>query len=292
MPTNDFLPFASDSPTYLMPLATYANNATRKQGNTPGPADAATLNRAWRQGSNMASALGAAIINGTPLDALDDGNITVLRNAILALVNTARTPRKLTYTPGSYTWVVPAGVYSARFRAWAGGGGGGGSQGGGSSGGGASGCYVETIVALTPGTTIEIEVGGGGTGGVNNGGSAFANTGVEGDSTTIRLQAGAYYVEAYGGAGGTGSFTSGLGNGGTCTPPVSHGGLLEIQGSFGGLGGTGIGGRGGSAPIGGAGGAYLSSVAYAGLVPAGGGAGGAGTQAGAAGADGLVIIEY
>ncbi len=61
-------------------------------------------------------------------------------------------------TPGSFPWVVPAGVSSVTVKAW-GGGGAGGVQQGATGGGGA---FARATLAVTPGETLELQVAEGG----------------------------------------------------------------------------------------------------------------------------------
>lgn len=65
--------------------------------------------------------------------------------------------RRVWTQPGSYSFVVPSGVTSIRFRGWAGGGGGG--PGTGTGGGGA---FVDSTLSVTPGETLLVVIGAGG----------------------------------------------------------------------------------------------------------------------------------
>ena len=67
----------------------------------------------------------------------------------------------ITFTAGSGTWTVPAGVNSLEVLV-VGGGGGGGQQ---SSGAGAGGMYYASAYAVTPGSSVNVAVGAGGLGG-------------------------------------------------------------------------------------------------------------------------------
>lgn len=77
MPTNDFIGFASAGSANIMSQADYAAAAEQTDGVQPGPASSKLANKIWRQGANMASALGF-VINTYGLDALDDGDIATL----------------------------------------------------------------------------------------------------------------------------------------------------------------------------------------------------------------------
>ncbi len=91
-------------------------------------------------------------------------------------------------TPGSYSWVVPAGVTSVTVKAWGGGGAGGVQVG--STGGGAA--YARATLAVTPGETLEVQVA---EGGVAPGNGAGASSVLRG--TTALL------IAAGGGGGGS-----------------------------------------------------------------------------------------
>ena len=83
MPTNDFLPFAIDVNAGVMSQADYAERAGL--GVVPGLADPDFANKAWRQGANMAAAIGE-MIKAQGIDALDNGEIASLSlNIISAL---------------------------------------------------------------------------------------------------------------------------------------------------------------------------------------------------------------
>lgn len=84
-------------------------------------------------------------------------------------------PTSLT-TNTTYNWMVPAGVTRLLVEAW--GSGGGGAIGGGGGGG----AYVATEWAVTPGSTVNIEIGIGGVGATGVSGSGGA-----GKSTTIKI---------------------------------------------------------------------------------------------------------
>lgn len=295
MGVNNFYSFASVGATNLISLVDYAASAARKAGLVTGAASSALFNRAFRQSANMASALGEAVIVTTPLDVNDDGNIAVLRDTLLAAIRAAATPRQDTYAVGVYSWVVPAGVYFLRVRAWGAGGGGGGAQGGGAAGGGGGGAYVEGLYPVVPGDTIDISVGTGGAGGSSTGGSALANKGGDGGSTEVlNNTTSVSYANAGGGVGGSGTFTSGSGSGGV-GGSADLDGALNVNGGDGEAGYTGTparGGSGGMGALGGAGGCYRTTTPTIGNFPGGAGAGGNGTQAGAAAVNGYVILEY
>ena len=81
MPTNDFIGFASSGSANVMSQADFVAAVEQTDGVQPGPASSKLANKAWRQGANMAAALGQVIV-AQGYDAKDDGNIAALKNAI------------------------------------------------------------------------------------------------------------------------------------------------------------------------------------------------------------------
>ena len=75
MPTNDFLPFATDPAANVITQGAFDALPARVSGFVAGTAQSAQLNKAWRQSSVMAAVLGQFINDFGGLDALDDGNI-------------------------------------------------------------------------------------------------------------------------------------------------------------------------------------------------------------------------
>jgi hypothetical protein len=189
----------------------------------------------------------------------------------------------------SGTFVVPAGVTQVRVRAIGGGGGGGGNTGSGGGGGGGGGGYAEGVFAVSPGQAIAVTVGVGGAGGSNASGSSGGNSGGHGVASSFGAM-----LSAAGGLGGQGSLAGGQGDSGQ--GGSGAGGALNMTGGAGNAGsnagGSGFGGAGGGGAGGGGGGAASSGLPSAGAVPGGGGAGGGGNYAGAAGARGVVIVEF
>ena len=116
-------------------------------------------------------------------------------------------------TPGTYTFITPPGVYSISAVAVGGGGSGGtwGGIGGADGGYGASLAYVNNV-ATFPGKSYTVVVGLGGTavaGGGNNGNS--------GGASYMAPSTGGIFLNADGGSGGYGVYSSGSGcGGGTC----------------------------------------------------------------------------
>lgn len=97
MPTNDFIGFASSGSANVASQADYAAAAEQGIGMQPGPASSKLANKAWRQGANMASALGGLIAD-QGYDALDNGDIATLKNTLITLL----LPEKSTWTPTIY----------------------------------------------------------------------------------------------------------------------------------------------------------------------------------------------
>lgn len=73
MPTNQFYEFATSSAAYVESLPDYLADVERTAGQQSGIARAELNNRALRQGSAMAAAIGS-FMAGRGYDALDDGN--------------------------------------------------------------------------------------------------------------------------------------------------------------------------------------------------------------------------
>jgi hypothetical protein len=85
MATNDFIGFASSGNANVMSQADYAAAHEQLVGVQPGMASSAMANKVWRQGANMAAALGYLMYTHG-YDALDDGDILKLaKNLLMAL---------------------------------------------------------------------------------------------------------------------------------------------------------------------------------------------------------------
>lgn len=149
-------------------------------------------------------------------------------------------------TPGTDTFVVPAGVNSISVKAWGGGGGGGGGGNGTNStgGNGGGGGFVQTTLTVTPGETLNIAVGGGGgfgggstRSGEGGGGGGYSR--VSRSSTSLLVAAGG----AGGGGGGKSSYAGGDGGaGGGTTGIVGSDGSSAPAGNPGTSSGGGTGG--------------------------------------------------
>lgn len=83
MPVNQFIGFATGADANVTPQATYAQRAEITEGMRSGVAESAMCNKAWRQGANMAAAIGE-YIKSQGYDALDDGDINALSTALAA----------------------------------------------------------------------------------------------------------------------------------------------------------------------------------------------------------------
>lgn len=102
MPTNEFYEFATSSAAYVETLASYATDVERTAGQQSGVARAELNNRALRQGSAMAAAIGS-FMTAQGYDALDDGDTAtrasdfaaavaaLIQPSITSAVNTAKT---------------------------------------------------------------------------------------------------------------------------------------------------------------------------------------------------------
>ncbi len=185
-----------------------------------------------------------------------------------------------TFTPGTR-------VTRVKVRVWGAGGGGGGGNTTGAGGGAAGGGYTEGLFTVTPGVGTTVTVGTGGTAGAVNG-----NGGNGGTSSFGAL------CSATGGLGGlgvssglaTGQLTVGAGTGGSHN--VSGGPGLGANGPLSGIYFSGFGGHAFCSP----GGQFAISgtgvVGVQGVGPGAGASGGTLAQVGAAGRDGLVIVEW
>ena len=111
MPTNDFIGFASTGSANIMSQADYAAAAEQTDGVQPGPASSALANKIWRQGANMAAALGNYIV-AQGYNALDDGDIATLASALTtALSGTlAESNSRFSSTYKAYILKLPNGL--------------------------------------------------------------------------------------------------------------------------------------------------------------------------------------
>ncbi|MBZ9939123.1 hypothetical protein LB518_22695 [Mesorhizobium sp. BR1-1-16] len=83
MPTNEFLSYASGVSPNVTTQSDYAASGARTGGVVAGTADPMLANKAWRQGANMAAAIGSVIV-AAGLDALDNADTAALFAAVQA----------------------------------------------------------------------------------------------------------------------------------------------------------------------------------------------------------------
>ena len=132
-------------------------------------------------------------------------------------------------TPGTYTWIVPVGVYNICVEVW--GGGGGGAKTSSSFGGGSGGGYGYECFNVLPGTSYTVQVAG--SGGTSYVGSLISASGGKGGSTSGDVTGGTSGAKFNitgsssrgldGGAGANGG-AGGLGNGLCGNPGNAPGG--------------------------------------------------------------------
>ena len=194
-------------------------------------------------------------------------------------------------TPGTYSWIVPQGVFQVRARVWGGGGGGGGSLNiySAATGGGGGG-YCEGVFAVTPGDEIIIVIGSGGVAGIAAGGNGFS-----GGTSSFGT-----FCTALGGSGGKGAssgtaanpeFRQDGGSGGSAA-----GGIIQRVGAFGGgsfgTPGLMIGGTGGSSFLGQVSRISVAAAGGNGVYPGDGGGGASNNAPGGTGAPGAVELYF
>ncbi|WP_201829534.1 hypothetical protein [Microvirga zambiensis] len=244
-----------------------------------------------KKGDLPAGSVVELFYNGTSFEVLNPGTADI--------TNSFTTIQAYT-VPGSYTFVVPAGIRRLYMeQVGGGGGGGGGNQGAGgfSGGGGGAGGYVVSGQSVNPGDSVSITVGDGGAGGA---GTTVGGQGAAGQSSVISL-GGSFTITAAGGGGGNVGGPCAPGNGGAGTGGASNSlgiaggsgqaGLLSagVTWVFGGLGASSFFGGGGSSNSGSAGSPGPS-------FGSGGGGGwcqsGSNAYAGGKGGVGAVIIRY
>lgn len=91
--TTDFVPFATAGGANVTSQAAYIAEPTTATGFTAGEASSADCNKAWRQGTFIASAVANFIADTLSINVADDGNLTVcianLTSAVTAIANAA-----------------------------------------------------------------------------------------------------------------------------------------------------------------------------------------------------------
>lgn len=94
MPTNYFVPVATGAGANVYTDANWDGSAFQVTGVQTGIVPSKGMNKAWRQGTSMASVLGQLIVNRVVIDATDDGNIPGLlanvERGIAAMLDPAR----------------------------------------------------------------------------------------------------------------------------------------------------------------------------------------------------------
>ena len=204
--------------------------------------------------------------------------------------STAATPAiftsPITYsTAGTYSWIVPPGVTNICIEAWgAGGNGGSGISAGGGGAGGGGGAYGYACFTVVPGTNYTVTVGAAGQAS-SLGTLIIANGGANGTSATSSTVNGTF------GAGGTSNASFSItGNNGSSY----NGGCGQTNSARGGNGANGGFGGSGALKFGSSCSSY--TPAEPGSAPGGGGGGGhsgnSSVIAGAAGANGQIIIYF
>src|SRR5215471_12284052 len=90
---NEFVPFAFDPSANVVSQPNWVAHPDRARGFQAGIADSASFNKAWRQATTMASALGTFIDERVSGNVVDDGNVGALTAQLAAAINaTAGSP--------------------------------------------------------------------------------------------------------------------------------------------------------------------------------------------------------
>ncbi|MCZ7893309.1 DUF2793 domain-containing protein [Agrobacterium salinitolerans] len=188
---------------------------------------------------------------------------------------------------GTYTFVVPDGVYWIYARVWGGGGGGGGASNNNACGrGGGGGGYCEGWISVTPAHSLTLVIGSGGAGGVGGG---SPQTGADGGTSSVGG------VSATGGKGGGYSTSGGGAAGGSGGAGV--GGDTNFNGQDGAIGfqlaanvwvAASGGGTFATAPST----LHQTDIGYQGYSPGGGGSGASTNASGGPGSPGRIILQY
>lgn len=282
MPTNDFLPFAIDVNAGVMSQTDYAERAGL--GVVPGIADPDFANKAWRQGANMAAALGR-IVAARGYDALDNGDLNALQRSVADAISVG-TFNRMFFSQTSGTYTAPrTGVYRITLKG--GGGGGAGAQDKNPGNGGGEGGTVVFYALLIRSTSYSYTIGAGGTAG------AVATNGGNGGTSSMVVDDVTY--AAYGGTGGRVSQSFGGAIGGSGAPASAY----IIQGAPGQSAINNVSAVSSNYFLGASGGGNGGGVSFAtGSQGTRGGGGGGGSYfsatsgVGGAGGDGYILIEY
>lgn len=268
---------------------------------------------AWEIGTGVYTASGTTLERGPTQSSIGGAAITLSGSAEVFLSVAAEDMAQLTdvqefTTPGTTTWIKPAGAVYIHVVMHGGGGGGGSgyirgstssAQASGGGGGGAGGRVEFLFPAFDIGTTVSLTVGAGGTGGATRTTAGNGQPGIAGGASSFDV------IVARGGSfGGLGSTTSagaGVGGGGT-TCLISGSSVYSgnattgtastaSNASRGGLaGGGGAGGPGNAVNVTtariGAEGGFGGAVALSSITNTTGGGGSGGPSTGGNGADG------
>lgn len=194
----------------------------------------------------------------------------------------------------SGTFTPPAGVTKVKVSVWGAGGGSGGTFGAGSgSQGGGGGGFAQGIIPVTPGIGVPVTIGSGGAAGIGastptaggNGGTSSFGASISATGGAGGIAANAVVVSSVVAAGGTGSGGDLQISG--CTSDAAYP-VIGANNIVVGKGGAAFGGM--AAHVGLSAGGSVNGTP--GLFPGGGATGGGNQANGAAGASGLVIVEY
>lgn len=279
MAQNDFIGFASNGSANVMSQADYAAAMEQGVGVQPGMASSALANKVWRQGANMAAALGR-IIATRGYNALDNGDLDALQSSLDDAISAGTFNRMyFSQTSGNYT-APRTGFYRITLKGGGGGGAGGNSTLNGGSGG--EGGTIEFYTSLTKSQTYAYIIGAGGTaGGADTNGNG-------GGASSITIGVTTYTVN--GGDGGSrASITGQGGRGGNSFSGASN--IFFIPGAPG-NGGSLASARPRGPSGGGAGGGIDGNTNAAGIYGGGGHGGSVGWGAATNGGDGFILIEY
>lgn len=300
MSTNDFKQFATGAGANVTPQADWELLPALSGGFKAGKASSAQVNKAIRQSSSIAAAVGQFIADATGLDVKDDGDVAGLSSKLKDAVGKSAVGRligvRVITTSGTYT--PTAGTKSIIVEVQGAGGGGGGVGPTNASSiaiasGGTGGAYSRSYITNVK-SSYAVTVGAGGAAGV-----AGVNGGNGGSSTFDSITCGGGF------GGGTGNGAPPILQNAPGIPTATGGNIVNMSGqpaliAMGFSLQTQISGGGGGSPLGAGGGQHGSSAA--GFPGSGFGSGGGGANAynnssislnGAPGANGVVVIlEY
>lgn len=91
MPTNDFLPFATQAGANVMPQTDWAALAARAAGFSAGVASSAQINKALRQSSFVAAAVAQFVADNQGGNVADDGVVGNFEAQLIAAIKAAAT---------------------------------------------------------------------------------------------------------------------------------------------------------------------------------------------------------